>query len=137
LTTSVLIELGLSLVGVGVLVAATYFLGAWRTARVTVEAAADRLAFDEPDFRPSEWLIGDDGKAAAAFSSDGAEIGIVFVMGDDLATRRLRSSAAKVRLDGGSVVFLLREPSRRAVKIAGADEAAAGRWLSRLGAAVL
>lgn len=133
MTTGLLIELGLSLAGVGVLVAATYFLGAWRTARVTLEAAAERLKFDEADFEPQDWLIGADGKAAAAISRDGAELGLVFVVGEDFATRRLRRSAVRLARDGAAIIFDLKEPSRRAVRIMAPDEGAAAQWFLRLG----
>lgn len=130
--TDLFIKLGFSLAGVGLLVGLSCLLGAWRSARVTIAAAAERLSFDEPDFKPAQWLVGADEKAAAALSADGAEIGLVFVMGDDFATRRLKRSSAKVRREGSALMFLLREPSRRAVRIATADEKAAEDWLLRL-----
>jgi len=132
-TTGLLIELGLSLAGVGVLVAATYFLGAWRTARVTLEAAAERLKFDEADFEPRDWLIGADGMAAAAISRDGAELALVFAMGDDFATRRMKRSAARLEREGAAIIFNLKEPSRRAVRVTAPDEDAAAQWFLRLG----
>jgi hypothetical protein len=132
LTTGLLIELALSLAGVAVLVAATYVLGAWRTARVTPEAAAERFGFDEPDFEPRGWMIGKDAKAAVALSRDGAEIGLVFVMGDDFATRRLKRSAARITRQADALLFLLKEPSRRAVRVVAPDEAAAEQWFLRL-----
>lgn len=133
MTMGILIELGLSLAGVGVLVATTYIMGAWRTARVTPEAAAERLKFDEPDFEPQDWLVAADGKAAAAISRDGEELGLVFAMGEDFATRRLKRSVARVERDGAAVIFILKEPSRRAVRVMASDEDAAAQWFLRLG----
>ncbi len=130
--TELLIKLGFSLAGVGLLVGLSYVLGALRSARVTEAAAADRLGFDEPDFKPAQWLVGADGKAAAALSADGTEIGLVFAMGDDFATRRLRRAGATVRREGSALMFLLHEPSRRAVRVAAPDEKAAEVWLLRL-----
>lgn len=132
MTKSLLIELGLSFVGVSVLVGISYLLGAWRNALISLEAAAERLRFDEPDFRPGEWLIGADGRSAAALSEDGAEIGLVFVMGDEFATRRLSRAEMRVERDGSQIVFALRELSRRAVEVAAPDEKAAKDWLLRL-----
>lgn len=132
MTKAVLIELGLSLIGVGVLVALSYLLGGLRSARVTLDAAAERLLFDEPDFQPADWLIGADGKAAAALSRDGSEIGLVFVVGDDYATRRLKRAGAEIGREGNDLVFALRETSRRAVRVAAPDDGAAGQWLLRL-----
>ncbi len=127
-----LIELGFSLAGVALLVGLSYLLGAWRSARVTLPAAAERLGFDEPDFKPGRWLVGVDGKSAAVWSADGAEIGLVFAIGDDFATRRLKRSSATVEREGSALLFLLREPSRRAVRVAAADNTAAEQWLLRL-----
>ncbi|MDZ7627270.1 MAG: hypothetical protein U5J99_02535 [Parvularculaceae bacterium] len=129
---SLLIELGVSLLGVGVLVGVSWLAGAWRSAIVTFEAAADRLAFDEPDFKTGEWMVGADGKSAVALSADGGEIALVFALGDSLATRRLKRAGAPVRRDGAAIVFTLKEPSRRAVRLAAEDERTADNWLSRI-----
>lgn len=132
MTKGLLIELGLSLVGVAVLVGVSYLAGAWRDAALTIEAAAERLRFDEPDFRPGAWLLGADAKSAAALSADENEVAVVFVLGDGLATRRLKR--ARVVQDGKSIIFVLNEPSRKAVPVAAKDEAEARRWLSSLAA---
>ena len=105
-------------------------LGAWRSAAVTAAEAADRLAFDEPDLAIREWLIGADGKSAAALSADGAEIALVFALGDSLATRRLNRRQASVERRGAALRFALGELSRRAVVLTATDEPAARRWLS-------
>lgn len=127
-----LIEFGLSLAGVGLLVGLSYLLGAWRSARVTLASAAERFGFDEPDFKPGHWLIDAGEKSAAVLSADGTEVGLVFAMGDDFATRRLKRSSALVQREGAALLFLLREPSRRAVRVAAPDEKAAEDWLLRL-----
>ncbi|HBK91444.1 MAG TPA: hypothetical protein DDZ68_07220 [Parvularcula sp.] len=132
MTQGLLIELVLSIAGVGLLVAVSWMLGAWRNAFVTANAAADRLAFDEPDFAAREWLVGADGKAAAARSADGAEIALVFALGDSFATRRLARRQARVEQRGAALRFALGEVSRRAVYLTAPDEAAARRWLSLL-----
>lgn len=130
MTKSLLIELALSLAGVGLLVAVSWVLGAWRSVSVTAEGAADRLAFDEPDLVITEWLIGADGKSAAALSADGAEIALVFALGDSLATRRLGRRQAGVERQGAALRFVLGEVSRRAVTLKAQDEPTARRWLS-------
>lgn len=132
MTGNLILDVGISLVGIMVIVGVTYALGAFRSASVTATAAADRLCFDEPDFRVGEWLIGADGKAAAAISADGGETALVFAVGDGLATRRFRRGAVGLEKDAAAIRFLLREPSRRAVRLAAGDETAAERWLSRL-----
>lgn len=130
MTKSLLIELALSLAGVGLLVAVSWMLGAWRSVSVTAEGAAARLAFDEPDLVVREWLLGADGKSAAALSADGAEIALVFALGDSLATRRLNRRQAAVERQGAALRFALGELSRQAVSVTAPDEPTARRWLS-------
>lgn len=132
MSEGLLIEIALSLAGVGFLVAVSWRLGAWRSVQVTPAAAADRLAFDEPDFRIAEWFLGADGKAAAALSADGAEIALVFALGDSLATRRLDRRSARLERVGAELRVLLGEPSRRAVSVSAPDEATAAKWLLQL-----
>lgn len=132
MATGLVLELALSLLGVAILVGVSYWFGAWRSASVTLENAADRLAFDEPDFQAGEWLLGADGRSAAALSADRGEIALVFALGDGLATRRLARKTARLSRDGAGVVFLLGEPSRRAVRLVATDPAGAEQWLLRL-----
>lgn len=129
--TGLLVELAASLAGVLVLVAVSYALGAWRSVRIDLGAAAERLAFDEPDFRAGDWLVGADGKAAAALSEGGAELALVFAVGDSLATRRLKRDKANVSRRGAAVEFRLGEAALGSVRVAAASEAAAEQWLSR------
>ncbi len=137
MSPGLLVELAASLAGVGVLVAVSYWLGAWRSIAVTQAGATERLAFDEPDFRVRDWLIGVDGKVGAALSVDGAELAMVFAVGDSLATRRLKREVVRASRKGASIEILLGEPSRRSVLLAAGDEAMAAQWLLRLAPAVL
>lgn len=132
MSNSLLIELAVSVAGIGLLVAVSWMLGAWRSVRVTPEAASDRIAFDEPDFRIAEWFIGTDGRSAAALSADGTEIALVFALGDSFASRRLDRRAARVERSGPVLRIVLGEPSRRAVSLTAPDEAAAAHWLSQM-----
>lgn len=129
---SVLIEIALSLAGVGLLVGVSWLLGAWRSATVTRPDAAERLSFDEPDLRIAEWFLSVDGRSAAALSTDGSEIALVFALGDCLATRRLGRQTISVEQRGATLRFILGEPSRRAVALLAPDESTARGWLSRL-----
>ncbi len=132
MTKSLLIELAASLGGVGLLVAVSWLLGARGGVRVTKIDAADRLAFDEPDLRIAAWFVGIDEKSAAALSEDGAEIALVFALGDNFATRRLSRRTAQIEQRGSDLRFRLAEPSRRAVTVAAPDEPTARRWLLQL-----
>ena len=137
MATETLIYLGASLLGVALLVGVSWLLGAMRSAEVTESAAADRLSFDEPDFRSGEWFIGADGKSAAARSEDGAETALVFAVGDGLGTRRFRHGAVGVELHENILEFALGEPSLRKVRLAAPDPAAAAQWVLKLAGARL
>jgi hypothetical protein len=126
------LDLALSLFGVLALVGAAYLLGATRTAAVTLEAAAERLAFDEPDFAVGDWLIDGAGRAAAAMSRDGREIALVFALGDGLATRRLSRGRVVAERAGSDIVIRLGEPSLGKLRLAAPDVATADEWVLRL-----
>lgn len=125
-------EIAVSLAGIAVLVLVSWFLGALRTAKVTQEAAAERLAFDEPDFAQGDWLVGTDGISAAAVSADGAEGALVFVIGDGLGTRRFRRGGVAVERSGAILAFKTSEPSLPKVRVSAPDEATAARWVLTL-----
>lgn len=132
MTGNLLIDLAVSFVGVAILVGVSYLLGAMRSAIVTDRTAAERLEFDEPDFRAGEWLIGADGKSAAALSVDGAETALVFAVGDRLASRRFRHGAVGIERVGATVIFRMGELSLPKARLEAADEDAAEQWVLRL-----
>lgn len=132
MTGSLILDLAISLAGVALLVALSWALGGMKTIPVTLEAARERLAFDEPDFLPGEWFVGRDAKAAAVTSLNGEETALVFALGDGLATRRFRHGAIGVERAGKTVLFRLGEPSRAAVRLDGGDEESAARWVLTL-----
>ncbi|MCA8889228.1 MAG: hypothetical protein KDA46_10390 [Parvularculaceae bacterium] len=133
MTGNLYLDLAISLVGVGLVVLISYFLGAWRSVKVTEAAAADRLAFDEPDFAPERWMIGVDGAVAAALAKAGGEIALVFSLGDRLVSRRLPALAVKCSARDGTLVFELGEPSKRAIRLVAASSQQAGEWARALG----
>ncbi len=135
MTGNLYLDLLISLGGVAVLVLVSFLLGGWKSAKLDEAAARDRLAFDEPDFRPSEWLFGGDGKSAAALSEDGAEAAFVFALGDGLATRRAALGAVPVKVDGDKVVASLHDPSKWALTLAAGSPEEAARWAGRLSGA--
>ncbi|MEZ5922463.1 MAG: hypothetical protein R3C60_14090 [Parvularculaceae bacterium] len=130
MTGNLAIDLAISLGGIILMVAVSYFLGAWRTVKIDAAAAADRLSFDEPDFKPATWRVSSDGLAAAAASVNGGETALVFVLGDGLASRRFRSGAAPVRQNGRSLVWRLGEPSLPKVTVTAESEDIAADWHS-------
>ena len=132
MTGNLYLDLAISLGGVAILVAVSFALGAWRSAPLDEAAARDRLAFDEPDFVVGEWLFGADGKAAVAVSQDGRELGLLRLLGDGLATRRIRKGAAPVVAKGAEIVIALGDPSIAKFRLKAADEKAAAAWAGRL-----
>lgn len=135
MTGDVLLDFLISVAGIALIVAVSAAFGAVRSVAVTEAAAADRLAFDEPDFVPQAWLVSADAKAAVAEAAD--EIALVFALGDGLASRRLKRGAAKVERAGKALVFRLGDVAKPRVTILAADEKAAAGWLSRLAGAAL
>ena len=127
-----LIEIAISLSGIAILIGLSWALGATRSAAVTIDSAVDRLAFDEPDFKPGVWFIGADGKSAAAASVDGHETALVFAVGDGLATRRFARGAVGVETAETSLLFKMGEPSLRTLRLVAPDESAAADWVLRL-----
>lgn len=127
-----LVEIAISLSGVVILIGLAWALGATRSIAVTEEAAIDRLVFDEPDFRPGRWLIGADGKSAAAISADGVEAAVVFAVGDGLGTRRFRQGAVDIEQSGSGLTFKFGELSLRSLRLLAPDENAAAQWVLRL-----
>jgi hypothetical protein len=132
MTGDPLLDLAISFVGTVLLVALSWALGAWRSAAVDEAAAAARLAFDEPDFRPSAWLVSEDGRAALAADEAGREFALVFAVGDGLATRRAALGSRPAQRDGRAVTILLNEFSKRRVRLVARDESAAEDWAGRL-----
>ena len=132
MTGDLVFDLAISVAGIIVLVAVSWLLGGLRSAEATREKAAERLSFDEPDFAAGEWLIGADGKAAAAISADGREIALVFAVGDGLATRRFDRDKVVAEQKDSAVVFRPGEPSLSRLKLAAPDAATAEQWFLRL-----
>lgn len=132
MTGNVAIDLAISLAGILVLVGVSYLLGGWRTATVTAEAAIARLRLDEPDFAPGEWMVGADGRCAAAVSGDRREIALVFAVGDKFASRRFRRGAVSIEKQAAAIIFRMKEPSLRLVRLIAPDPASLEGWLLHL-----
>lgn len=132
MTGNALIDLAISLAGVAILIGLSWLFGAMKSVVVTKETAIERLAFDEPDFKPGEWFVGADAKSAAARSADGHETALVFAVGDGLATRRFRHGAVSIEKSGTSLAFRIGEFSLRRVRLVAPDDAAAEHWILRL-----
>ncbi|HXI86386.1 MAG TPA: hypothetical protein VNH64_02930 [Parvularculaceae bacterium] len=135
MTGNLNLDLVISLGGVALMVAISWALGAWRSVKADEASAPERLAFDEPDFKPAEWFFSADGKAAAAISESGEDVAFVFALGDSLGTRRMRKGAARIATEGRDVTAALGDISAPPLKLRAPDEAAAARWAGRLSSA--
>lgn len=138
MTGDLVLDLVISFAGIAVLVLFAVVLGAWRTERLTLETAAARLAFDEPDLipgrdstPPGDWLIDRAGRAACALFADRGEMAVVFVLGDGLATRRLPIRRDIFNQVGAKLVIALNEPSRGRVMIDAGEPDRVRDWLQQ------
>lgn len=132
MTGNLAIDLAISLAGIALMVGVSFLIGAWRSAPVSEAAARERLAFDEPDFEPSRFMVSGDGRAAAAMSGAGDEAAFVFSVGDRLATRRFRRGAFKVRREGGEVVAEISDPSMPKLRLIARNAEEAADWAGGL-----
>ena len=124
--------------GVALILAVLWILGGLRTARIaSPEAASSRLRQDWPDCMVRDLLVSCDGSVALAETTSG-EWGIVFAVGNRLATRRLSpdrilSGTVKAAAEG---LFRLevqtREFTRGDFNLFGNDLALLNVWARRL-----
>ncbi|MEO0400434.1 MAG: hypothetical protein AAF224_13545 [Pseudomonadota bacterium] len=131
MTGNLVLDLAISLVGIAILVLISYFLGALRNAVVTEAAAMERIAGDEPDFKPTDWLIDSGGKSAIGVSGEGEAV-IVFSHGDRLASRRFKTGERAVSHDGALITIALDELALKALSCAARDETTAAHWVGVL-----
>ncbi|MBI1364950.1 MAG: hypothetical protein GC153_03215 [Alphaproteobacteria bacterium] len=135
MTGNTFLDLLISLGGIAIMVAVSWGLGAWRTAKVDAQSARERLAFDEPDFRAVEMFVSADGRTAAALSEGGGEVAFVFAAGTGLGTRRAKRGAAELSAEGCDVVARLGDITAPRLRLKAPDEATAARWAGRLSGA--
>ncbi len=90
MTGNPIIDLAVSIAGVGLLVLLARLIFGLGGRSIDRAAAAERLAFDEPDFEPTDWLVGED---AALARNNAGELAVVMVHGDALVTRRLGAAS--------------------------------------------
>lgn len=133
MTGDLSLDLLVSVAAIALMVGISWLLGAWRNVPVDEASAAERLAFDEPDFAPVRWMVGADGKAAAALSAAGGEAAFVFAVGDSLASRRLQLGAFRVSRDGEEIIAAIADPSKPAIRLRAPSAAEAADWAGGLG----
>ncbi len=132
MTGNLILDLVISVGGIVVVVAVSWALGAGRLSPMSEAEAIERAAFDEPDFGPAKWLLGEDGRAAVGIADDGESL-IAFRVGDRIATRRFAPRAAPVSVEGGALVFRPADPGAPAVSVRAGDTGEASAWAAKLG----
>ncbi len=129
--TELFIESAISLGAIAIMVTLAWLVFRAPPAPVTEDAAAERLAFDEPDFRPVTWLVDREGRAAIAEGA-GGDVAIVSRLGLDLVTRRFPAAAVRAEAAEDALTIRPNDPGSRRLVIA-ADNAA--EWARKLGRA--
>ncbi len=125
MTGNAILDLAISIAGVSFLVLLARLIFGLGGRGIDHAAASERLGFDEPDFDPTDWLIGED---AALARNTAGELAVVIVHGDGLVTRRLgAASPAPVYKDGALSVPRPDDTARDVHFTVPEDQAAA--WL--------
>ena len=132
MTGNVLIDLMISFLGIAVLVglARLIFPDAAATA-FSADRVRDRLAFDEPDFQATAWLIDNESSTAIALS-DGGEIALIKKAGDGLVTRRGRSGDLQCDQDGADLNFTFPDHTFRSFAVRATSDSEAQQWAVRI-----
>lgn len=131
MTGNLLIDSLISVAAIALMVGVAWALFRAPAPAVTKEAATERLAFDEPDFRPIRWLVDGKGRAALAEGADG-DVAIVSRLGVDLLTRRFPAEAVRASEQTGMLVIRPNDPGSRRLVI---EAEGAAEWARKLGAA--
>ncbi len=131
MTGNLYLDLAISLGGIAFVVGVSALLGGIKTMRVTAAAAAERAAFDEPDFAPGEWLVDIIGRAAVTRAETG-ELLLAFRLGDHVATRRGGAETFRPVQHGAEIILKLDEPGLGAVTLMTQSDAEAAQWVGRL-----
>lgn len=122
--------------GVLLLVAITWWLGGWKTARLADEGAAlRRLRLDMPDFQADQILLAKDGSAALLREAGSGRLVAVAANGDGFFTRDIQpAQAAAARFEDGHQSLVIDAPDFSAprIKLPVTDPAQAQAWITRL-----
>lgn len=129
MTGNTLIDLAISISGVILLVGLARFVFGERKVAFDEATLAKRLAFDEPDFEPIDWLIG---SAGAIAINDKGEAALIKPLGDDLVTRRLRRQDLHISRENSTLIVQGPDHTFSGMAVAAADETEAQLWLVRL-----
>ncbi len=131
MTGNPILDLAISIAGVSLLVLLARLIFGPGGRGIDRAAAAERLGFDEPDFEPTDWLIGE---GAALARNNAGELAVVIVHGDGLVTRRLGAASPAPYYKDGRLVVPGADHTAREVEFVVSQDAAQ-HWQSAVEAA--
>lgn len=126
MTGNILVDLGIALGGVLLLAALARAVFGTVSIAMTQSAAAERLAFEEPDFEPAAWLV-DEKAGAAVARNDAGDIATIVAQGDRFVVRRLSRDAPGIHYTEGRLHIAPPDHTSRPVLVA-VDPDKAGEW---------
>ena len=128
MTGNLLIDLGISVIGIGMMVMAVLLVFPAASVPLDEARAQTRLGFDEPDFIPIAWLFDNHGNAVLSEGEDGS-FALVYRMGSHLSTRRFQAEHIRVTMGDALRITIPGDIGASAAKITapGADD-----WAQRL-----
>jgi len=129
LTGNTLLDLAISVAGVALLVGLAWAIFRGGSLKFDRAAAADRLAFDEPDFAPVDWIIDENSRVALARNAAG-ELALVVAHGDGLVTRRLAPGDDRANYADGFLTIARVDHTSRAARLP-LPENEAAVWLEK------
>ena len=130
MTGNTVLDLAISLGGIAFLLVLIRWLFPLGSAIITEKSALERLAFDEPDFKPHAWLIDQSGMSALALS-DG-EAALIKRNGVDLATRRTELNTLRVDCDGALLTVSVDDATFPPMHVTAGTNEEAAHWCRRL-----
>lgn len=122
MTGNLILDSLVSLAAIGLMVLFAWIMFRTPLKPVTEEEARARLALDEPDFAPAQWLFDKDGKAVLIEGAAG-DFALVSRLGLDLVTRRFPARGVKAAEEAGALVIRPMDPGSRAITVVAPDAA--------------
>lgn len=131
MTGNLLLDSAISIGAIALMVLAVQLAFKSPATRLEESSAQARLAFDEPDFAPVDWLFDEKGCAVLAHGQ-GGDFVLIYKHGADLVTRRIDVGAADVAVQDASLTITQTDPGSRAVTLRNKD---AALWARKMSAA--
>ncbi len=129
MTGNLVLDSAVSLAAIGLMVLLAWAMFRAPSNPVTEVEARERLALDEPDFRPIGWLFDRDG-ASVLIEGAGGDYALVSRLGLDLVTRRFDPATMKATEESGVLTIRPGDPGSRAIRLVSPDAAAWARKLA-------